>query len=139
MVIVAFGYRGVEIFRLAVTYGEPVNAAGDGSWLDRNFRPYSDRLNRSISWEEDCEEWTRSLVYAYRRSRLQAAVLFDSLTTINSSTDQGMGGQPRFVGQPQMAAWPRGVSIAPPVPIGVPRSLPGNGVDPRWLPPAPRP
>jgi hypothetical protein len=83
VVTVSFNYNNQEIARLSVAYGLPVESHGDLSWLDfenfkETFRPFSPTLGHAISWEEDCEEWTRSLASAYADTSLQARVLTDT-------------------------------------------------------------
>ena len=73
----------VPVLRLIVTYGSPVQIEGDDSWFDFSYRPHSEAYGRPISWEEDAEEWARSLPSAYADSPLRVE--------IDDTSSQGLG------------------------------------------------
>jgi len=56
---------------------------GKRDWLDFSLLPYSPRLKRTVTWEEDCEEWTRSLVSAYKGTVIGASLLHDDAQNLS--------------------------------------------------------
>jgi hypothetical protein len=70
VVVVTFIRDGQMLARLGVAYGQPVQSEGDCSWIDYTFAPRSARLQRPVSFQEDAEEWARSLPGAYVGSGL---------------------------------------------------------------------
>lgn len=65
MIVVTFIRDGQTLARLGVAYGQRVLTEGDCSWIDYGFSPVSTRLQRAVSFQEDAEEWARSLPNAY--------------------------------------------------------------------------
>ena len=81
MVVVSFSRPdGSEIAEITVVAGQPVSSTGDISWLDWNFQPRSLALGRPVSFQEDPEEWARSLPSAYARTSIEVRVVSDSAT-----------------------------------------------------------
>jgi hypothetical protein len=78
MVSIVFNHAGRDVLRLTVTYGQPVVILGDASWLDWNYQPNSVRLGRPVSFQEDAEEWARSLPHAYAGSAMTVRVVSDT-------------------------------------------------------------
>ena len=85
MVTVFFTRDGARLLELSVQYGQQVKAVGDASWLDYGFRPYSNHLGRPVSFNEDPEEWARSLPFAYAGAPgMDVTVTADTATTVQA-------------------------------------------------------
>jgi hypothetical protein len=68
-----------EILRLVVSdSGEYEEILGNASWIDFAFKPVSANLGRLVSFQDDAEEWARSLPSAYENSPLEVTVLKDT-------------------------------------------------------------
>jgi len=78
VIVVTFIRDGQTLARLGVAYGQRVLTEGDCSWIDYGFSPVSTRLQRAVSFQEDAEEWARSLPEAYAGTPLQAQVIEDT-------------------------------------------------------------
>jgi hypothetical protein len=77
MVEVEFSSGGEKILTVRASQGHSPQFEGDSSWFDENFTPYSERLACPIHWQEDAEEWARSLPQAYAETPTQAQVTRD--------------------------------------------------------------
>jgi len=73
-----FTTNGQQILEMTLHQGEQAKMDGDASWLDFGYEPYSDRLGRQVSFEEDPEEWGRSLAVAYAGTPTSVEVVKDT-------------------------------------------------------------
>lgn len=72
---VAPGQPPHELLRLTAKRGLPPLAEGDASWVNLRYRPHSARLGRTVGFNEDPEEWLRSLAESYEGTGLKAIIL----------------------------------------------------------------
>lgn len=77
MVRLVFRHQGQQILELTLERGSEPQMNGDGSWLDFSFAPHSQTLGRPVTYEEDPEEWGRSLAAAYEGTPTEVELVAD--------------------------------------------------------------